>query len=285
MSFFSKMERKFGRYAIPNLMNYIVGMYVVGMVLQMLNPSFYIQYLALDASAILRGQIWRIVTFMIWPPFNNPVSNLIMIYLYYSLGMTLERVWGAFRFNVYFFMGVLGHVLAAVIGFVFFHQLWYLNTEYLNLSLLFAFAATFPDLQFMLYFIIPIKAKWIALIYGVLALQGLLLGTAATRIAIVLSLLNFIIFWLMTRNYSKVNPKEIKRKREFKTQIKMMPQGKTHHRCAVCGRTELDGDDLEFRYCSKCEGDYEYCLDHLYTHKHVTKDSADSAHGGSDQSS
>ncbi|MEY8339350.1 hypothetical protein AALB16_15230 [Lachnospiraceae bacterium 62-35] len=271
MSFFNKMERRLGKYAIPNLMNYIVGMYVVGMILQMVNFAFYWQYLALDAAAILRGQVWRIVTFMICPPFNNPLSNLIMIYLYYSLGATLERVWGTFRFNVYIFMGVLGHVLAAMAVYLLFHKIWYLDTQYLNLSLLFAFAATFPDLQFMLYFIIPIKAKWIALLSGILVIQGLIQGNAATRLAIALSFLNFIIFWFMTRNYSRINPKEIKRKREFKAQVKMMPQGRTHHKCAVCGRTELDGEDLEFRYCSKCEGDYEYCQEHLYTHKHVTK--------------
>lgn len=272
MSFFNKMERKFGKYAIHNLMNYIVGMYVVGMLIQMINSAFYWNYLALDASAILRGQIWRIVTFMVWPPFYNPLSNLIMIYLYYSLGNTLERVWGAFRFNVYMFMGVLGHVLAAIILYVFFGQLWYLDTEYLNLSLMFAFAATFPDIQFLLYFIIPIKAKWIALLSGIFVIQGLVMGNAPTRLTIMLSFLNFIIFWMMTRNYSRINPREIKRKREFKAQVKMMPQGGTHHRCAVCGRTELDGDDLEFRYCSKCVGNYEYCQEHLYTHKHVTKD-------------
>ena len=269
MSFFNKMERKFGKYAIHNLMNYIVAMYVAGMIVQMMAPAVYWNYMALDAREILHGQIWRIVTFMIWPPFTNPLSNLIMIYLYYSLGNTLERVWGAFRFNVYIFMGVIGHVLAAIVVYLLFHQLWYLNTEYLNLSLIFAFGATFPDVQIMLYFVVPIKAKWISLLSGVFVIMGLATGNAATRLTIILSFLNFIIFWMMTRNYNRINPKEIKRKREFKTQVKMMPQGKTHHRCAVCGRTELDGDDLEFRYCSKCNGEYEYCQDHLYTHQHV----------------
>lgn len=110
MEFFKKIERKYGRYAIHNLMNYIVAMYVVGLFLQYTNPGFYVRWLCLDPAAILRGQIWRIVTFMVWPPFGSLLSNALMIYLYYSLGNTLERVWGAFRFNVYFFLGVLGHV-------------------------------------------------------------------------------------------------------------------------------------------------------------------------------
>lgn len=271
MEFFKKIERKYGRYAIYNLMNYIVAMYVVGLFLQYTNPGFYDRWLCLDPAAILRGQIWRIVTFMVWPPFGSLLSNALMIYLYYSLGNTLERVWGAFRFNVYFFLGVLGHVAAALLLYLLFGTRVILTTTYLNMSLFLAFAATFPDLQFWIWFVIPIKAKWLALIESLFILYGLLLGPAATRVEIVFSLLNFILFFFMTRNYSRVNPREIKRKQEFKAQVKMRPQGRTHHRCAVCGRTELDGDDLEFRYCSKCEGNYEYCQDHLYTHKHVTK--------------
>lgn len=273
MEFFKKLERKYSRYAIHNLMNYIVAMYVVGMFLQYVNPNFYWQWLCLDAREILRGQIWRIVTFMVLPPFGNLVSNALMIYLYYSLGSTLERVWGAFRFNVYFFLGVLGHVIAALLLYLLFGTRVILTTTYLNLSLFLAFAATFPDLQFYIWFLIPIKAKWLALIDSLFIIQGLLFGNVASRVEIIFSMLNFILFFLMTRNYSKVNPREIRRKQEFKSQVKIKPQGRTHHRCAVCGRTELDGDDLEFRYCSKCEGNYEYCQDHLYTHKHVTKDS------------
>mgnify|MGYP005763388117 FL=1 len=272
MEFFKKIERKYGRYAIRHLMNYIVAMYVVGAILQYVNPWFYFEWLSLDAPVILKGQIWRVVTFMAWPPFGNMVSNALMIYLYYNLGQTLERVWGAFRFNIYMFLGILGHVIASLVLYLVFDQRVTLTTTYLNMSLFFAFAATFPDLQFWLYFVVPIRAKWLALIYGLFAIEGLLTGGTAARVEILFSLLNFILFFAVTRNYSRVNPREIRRRQDFKTQVKMKPQGQTHHKCAVCGRTELDGDDLEFRYCSKCEGNYEYCQDHLYTHKHVTKD-------------
>ena len=151
MNFMNKMERKFGRYAIPNLMYYIVILYAVGVLVQMMAPAFYIQYLMLDARAILHGQIWRVVTFMIWPPSGSLFFNLIAIYLYYNLGMTLERVWGTFRFNVYFFMGVIGHVLAALLIYIITGQVYILTTDYLNFSLFFAFAATFPEMQFYLF--------------------------------------------------------------------------------------------------------------------------------------
>ena len=190
----NKMERKFGRYAIPNLMYYIVSLYAVGVLVQMMAPAFYIQYLMLDARAILHGQIWRVVTFMIWPPSNSLFFNLIAIYLYYNLGMTLERVWGTFRFNVYFFMGVIGHVLAALLIYIITGQVYILTTDYLNFSLFFAFAATFPEMQFYLFFVLPIKAKYLALFDGLYFVYGFLFGGMSQRIAIVMSLLNFIVY-------------------------------------------------------------------------------------------
>lgn len=273
MNFLRKMERKFGRYAIHNLMYYIIILYGMGIIISMFESSsgisIYSRYLSLNASAILQGQVWRIVTFLICPPSRGIFFNLIAMYLYYSLGTNLEQVWGTFRFNVYFFMGMLGHVLGALLIYMFTGYSLEFTTYYLNFSLFFAFAATFPDMQFLLI-ILPIKAKWLALFFGFDFLYSFVMGGAVTRWEIILSLLNFIIFFLMTRNYNRVNPKEIKRKKEFKQQVNNVTKI-THHKCAVCGRTEKDDPNLEFRYCSKCEGDFEYCMDHLYTHKHVIK--------------
>lgn len=273
----NKMERKFGKYAIPNLMYYVVILYAVGIFVCWQAPMVYYKYLMLDARAILHGQIWRIITFLMWPLSNNPILNLLVIYCYYNLGRTLEYVWGSFRFNVYFFMGIIGHVLAAVIIYLLFGAVYPLTAEYLNFSLFFAYAATFPDAQFLLFFVIPIKAKWLALFDGAYFVYGLIFGGTATRIAIVMSLLNFIVYFAMSRG-GKYNPKEIKRKQQFKSQVSQAAKAAKNggrHRCAVCGRTELDDPNLVFRFCSKCEGDYEYCQDHLYTHQHVTKGGMD----------
>ena len=147
----------------------------------------------------------------------------------------------------------------------------------MNFSLFFAYAATFPDAQFLLFYVIPIKAKWLALFNGVYFIYGLIFGGTAMRIAIVMSLLNFILYWAMSRGW-KYNPREIRRKQQFKAQMQQTAQKEKtrgRHRCAVCGRTELDDPELVFRYCSKCEGDLEYCLDHLYTHQHVTRGGMD----------
>ena len=274
MNFFRKLERRFGRYAIPNLMYYIIILYAIGFVMNMVNPWLYPYYFALDARAILNGQIWRLVTFLICPPASGLFLALITMYLYYSLGSTLERVWGTFRFNVFFFMGVLGHILAAFLVYFVAGMSVPMSPYFLNESLFLAFAATFPETQFWLLFF-PIRAKWFGLFVGAQLLYSFLVGGIVVKIEIGVSLLNFIVFFLMTRNYHAVSPKEIARRQNFRREVKKAEVQKialTRHKCAVCGRTEKDDPNLEFRYCSKCAGGLEYCLDHLYTHRHVTEE-------------
>lgn len=279
MNFLNKMERKFGRFVIPNLMYYIMMVYVAGLVICMINPMFYFRYLSLAPSMIVhKFQIWRLVSFLVWPPVSsgNIVSlilfNFFMISLYYSVGSTLERIWGTFRFNVYFLFGVLGNILAAFFLYAITGRDYLLSTQYLNASLFLAFAVTFPDMHFYLYGILPVKAKWLGLFDGAIFLLNFLIGGAAKKVEIVVSLLNFLVFLVLSKNYTGMSPKQMHRKKEFKAAKIKAASVRTNHRCAVCGRTEKDGEDLEFRYCSKCEGSYEYCQDHLYTHKHVTKE-------------
>lgn len=275
MKFLRKLERNFGKYAVPNLMYYIILMYGAGIVIDLVMPGLYYQYLCLDAAAILRGQVWRLVTFLICPPSSGIFFNLIAMFLYYSLGTTLERVWGTFRFNLYFFSGILFHIIAAFVIYFLMGVSVPLTPFYLNNSLFLAFAATFPQMQFYLYGLLPIRAYWLGIFIGAEFLYEFLFGGLIARICIGLALMNFVIFFMMTRNYSKISPREIKRKQKFKSDMKTAQAEKirlTHHKCAVCGRTEKDDPNLEFRYCSKCEGNLEYCMDHLYTHKHVTKE-------------
>lgn len=277
MNWINKMERKLGKYAIRNLMLYIILLYGAGFVLNLINPLFFPMYLSFDVQAILQGQVWRVFTFLLQPPADDLLYFMLAMYLYYMLGTNLEYTWGAFRFNLYFFMGVLGHVLAGFLIYFLFDYNVFLHTTFLNMSLFFAYAAVYPDLQFLLFFVIPIKAKWLGLaegaIYMYMFVTGLLHGDYATVILIGLSLLNFVLFFLMTRNLQRFSPKQVKRKMEYKSQVRAaVGNGKTsRHKCAVCGRTEADGEDLVFRFCSKCEGEYEYCQDHLYTHQHVKK--------------
>ncbi|MDD3402649.1 MAG: hypothetical protein PHQ72_04715 [Hespellia sp.] len=291
MNWINKLEKKFGKYAIPNLMWYIIILYGIGFVIQMVMPDFYYSYLDLDAGAILHGQIWRIVTFLIQPPSTSIWFVIFALYLYYMIGTQLERTWGAFRFNLYFFMGVLFHVIAAIIVYLATGLSLPMGTFYLNLSLFFAFAMVYPDIEFLLFFVIPVKVKYLAWLdaafFGYTVLQAFLPAYGGSEVfgivykaqaaAAAVSILNFLVFYFSSRNFKAHSPKEVKRRRRYHEAVKMAKKSNGNaaapagakHICAVCKRTELDDPRLEFRYCSKCNGNYEYCQDHLFTHTHV----------------
>ena len=274
MKFLNKMERKFGRYAIRNLTWYIIVTYIIGFSLELLAPQI-LGYITLEPALIMRGQIWRLVSWVLVPPTDLGFFTIVMLFLYFSLGSELEHAWGAFRYNLYIFMGVFTSVIGAfilyfsginILGYTF-------STFYLNMSIFLAYAATYPNERLYVYFLIPIKIKWLGIIDAVFLLYAMVKGGWATRVVVLASLANFVLFFLMTRNMRRVSPREIRRKQNFQRQVRsnVPSAGVTKHKCAICGRTELDGEHLEFRFCSKCDGNYEYCQDHLFTHEHVHK--------------
>lgn len=301
MKFIDKLERKFGKYAIPDLIRYVMVVYVAGAVLGLYDSTqsvgIYDTFLALDYNKVFRGQIWRLFTFLIEPYGLTATGGivfqilflLIQVNLFMLFGRSLERAWGTFRFNLYMIAGWFFNVLAGLILYLSpAHVSVYASGfQYIYWAMFFAFAAVNPNLQLMLWFLIPIKVKWLAMLDGVylgymviryLYYAVLFRGTSYSAVfisgavAILVALANFLIFFFTTRDYRRVSPKEIHRKQEFRRKMRQGQPGKgARHRCAICGRTELDDPTLEFRYCSKCEGNYEYCTDHLYTHQHVKK--------------
>lgn len=281
MNFLDKMERKYGRYALSHLTMYIIVTYIAGYIIALAAPIMR-QYLTLEPYYILHGQIWRLVSWILIPPSSLDIFTIIMLYFYFSLGRTLEQTWGAFRFNLYIFSGMF---FTAAGAFILYGALYamtgsqvygignFFSTYYINMSIFLAFALTYPDLQVMLYFLIPIRIKWMGLLYGILILADLVRGNWASRVAIIASLFNFIIFYLISGRLDRFSPHQAHRRQTYKKKVKQVqPRGGiTKHKCAICGRTEQDGDDLEFRFCSKCDGNYEYCQDHLFTHQHIKK--------------
>ena len=282
----SNFERRFGKYAIKNISLMLIMCYAVGYLISLVNPEF-LYYLTLNTYDILHGQIWRIVTWIIMPPdSSNLFFVLITLYFYYSIGTTLERTWGTYRYNVYLLSGMLftvigsflmmgysylfkGDTIALLGAKTFFSYVSSVfSTYYVNMSIFLAFAATFPEVQVLLMFIIPIKVKWLGIIYGVMLAMEFILGGAYSRFAMAASLLNFVVFWLTSRSHIHMSPKQVKRRQEFRREVKRNT-GVTKHKCAICGRTEMDSPELEFRFCSKCDGNYEYCQEHLFTHQHV----------------
>ena len=319
MSFFNRLERKLGRFAIPRLMYYLIALNIFGLILNMVRPGLFEQYLSLNAEAILHGQVWRIVTFIIQPPDSSSIFwSVLMLYIYYLIGSQLENVMGTFKFNTYIFMGVILHVVAALIAYAVTGVSYPIGTSYLYLSFFFIYAMAFPNAQFLLFFLLPIKGKWIAILDGFYFVSAIIeaflpqyggaggaysLYYRAAGIAAFVSLINALIYYLSLKDDFKVTAAMYKRRqqeqlRKMAEELRRREQqqgqagpyanqgGHTvtaaqahgipdsgavipRHRCAVCGRTELDDPNLEFRYCSKCNGNYEYCSDHLFTHEHV----------------
>lgn len=283
----NKWEKKFGKYAISNLTSILIGCYVVGYILRWLAPEI-MDLMTLNPYAILHGQVWRVLTWIISPPSSLQNSLdlffvMIMLMFYFSLGTHLERVWGAWRYNVYIFTGMLLTVAGSFICYLIFKAMppvffasgaTLFSTYYINMSIFLAFSTTFPNAEVLLMFVIPVKVKWLGIIYGVMLVlemveyytSGIIYWFGVAAIAA--SLLNFLIFWLRTRNHVHLGPKQIKRRAEFKHDIRKNP-GITKHKCAICGRTDEDGTAMEFRFCSKCNGNYEYCQNHLFTHEHI----------------
>lgn len=293
MSFINKLERKLGKYAITNLSLYLITCYGFGYIIYSINNEF-LTYLTLNPFYILKGQVWRIFTWILVPPgTSNIFFVLIMLYFYYSIGTTLEKTWGAFYYNFYIFSGMIFTVIGSfVLMGVYFLQYggqfdsvgqWMIvmrnltqinfvqfNTYYVNMSIFLAFAATFPEMQILFMFVIPIKVKVLGIIYSGFLIFEAFNGKLIAWIVIGSSLLNFIVFFFWTRKKMIRSPKQIRRQHVYQKEIKRAA-AVTRHKCAICGRTEEEFPELEFRFCSKCEGSYEYCQDHLFTHEHIRK--------------
>lgn len=288
----SPFEKKFGKYAIRNLSFILVICYAIGYLIQMIIPGLF-DYLTLNPYAIMHGQIWRLVSWILIPPDRLDLLTFLMLYFYCSIGTTLERTWGTYRYNVYLFGGMLFTVVGSflLMGYCYLmkpeiHWMEYVitlnmpyeyfnfistmfSTFYINMSIFLAFAATFPDNSVLLMFIIPIKVKWLGIIYGIMLAVSFFQGNIYSKFVIAASLMNFIVFFFTSRNMMHLNPKQIRRRQEFKRDVRRGNSGITKHKCAICGRTESDSPGMQFRFCSKCDGNYEYCEEHLYTHTHV----------------
>lgn len=189
MNWLDKLERKLGRFALPGLMRVVV----VGMALvfccELLFPQAMLEYyLYFSPALIAQGQVWRIFTFIFLPPQSSLLFIVFALYFYYFIGNALENEWGSFRFTLYYLLGVVGTIIAGLLT-------GGATNSYLNLSLFFAFAALYPNMQVLLFFFIPIKIKWLAYLDAALFAYQFLLGSWQTRAAILASLLNFLIFF------------------------------------------------------------------------------------------
>ena len=241
MNFIYKLEHKFGRFAIRNLSLILILCYVAGYIIEFAAPAF-MEYLTLNPYAIVHGQVWRIVSWILIPPGeNNIFFAIIMLVFYYSIGTSLERTWGTFQYNLYLFAGMFFTLIGSflMMGFCYlfrpellngiyseytvFESLSYVfSTYYVNMSIFLAYAATFPDNQVLLMFIIPIKVKWLGVVYGAFLVYEMISGMLMNGnvgfvypFVIGSSMLNFIVFFFTTRNYIRMNRSQRKMHRDF----------------------------------------------------------------------
>ena len=290
-SWFDRFCRKHPRLAIPNLMMYIVIGTAIVYVLDQFGPFPISNYLAFSPYYIIRGQVWRLITFIFIPLDDNPLLFILSLYMYWWIGSAVEREWGSTKFTVFYGTGVLMNILAGLILALFLGGFTtplptLAGAEYLNMSLFFSMATLFPDLTILLFFVIPLKSKWLAWFDAALFLFGIGKGLAYTVmygpfmlvmvIPPLVAMLNYLLFFwsdiagFFTRTIGRAKHQTSRQTINFKQATRHAQQQKGYiHKCAVCGKTDTDYPNEEFRYCSKCNGYYCYCSEHIHNHVHI----------------
>jgi hypothetical protein len=263
MSFLDKLERALGRFAVPNISLFVVigqVFVLMAVMFRALDPDWldYVPVLA------MHGQWWRILTFLFLVPV--PVSLIGYVftafgwYLFYLMGSALEGYWGAFRYNVFLF---ISYALTVSLAFVTPGQP--VSNLYILGSVFLAFAYLNPDFELILFFILPVKIKWLALLTCIGAALKFAQGGLGTRLQIAAPFASLLLFfgadaWRTFRHGRRTAARRAQA---------VDNENEPRHVCHVCGKTDLSHPDLDFRYCSKCAGDQCYCPEHIHNHAHV----------------
>jgi hypothetical protein len=279
MSILSRLDAKFGRYAVPNLTVIIITGQVFMYVAQQLNPGKQglqiLERIRMFPDRVLAGEYWRVVTFLFDPPTTNLIFAALFWYFLYLMGTTLEVTWGSFRYNVYLLIGYIGSIACAFAAYLSHGALAGMpaSSGFLYGSIFLAFARFFPDFTIYIMFFVPVKIKWIAMLQWIGYAYGFLFGEWMIRAMIVASVANYLLFfgrdiWLGVRQGH--------RRMRFQARALQAPP-RIVHVCHTCGITSDDAPRMQFRYCSKCDGDSCYCPAHLREHEHVVAQATSSS--------
>jgi hypothetical protein len=280
MSFLSRLNRKFGRYAVPNLTVFLIVGQVLVYVAYQLSPGQagidILEAVQLNPAEVQNGEFWRLITFLFAPPTTNLIFAFFFWYLFYLMGTTLEAVWGDFRYNVYLAIGYLASIaMAMAFWFSFGMHNQMASNAFLYGSVFLAFARLYPDFELLLFFILPVKIKWLALLTWIMYGWTFLTGEWLDRIMVVAAVLNYLLFFgreiLQNAKHGH---------RRMKHQAKALrSSNRIRHVCHVCGLSSDDSPHTQFRYCSECDGECCYCPEHLHDHEHVVEESEESEIG------
>jgi hypothetical protein len=288
--YIEKLEKRFGKYAVPNISVYLAVLYAVGYLIEAIDPN-WLNLLRLNPYQILHGEVWRLVTWFIIPYMGfNVVFVLLSLYVFCMFGSHLEAEMGTFRYNLYLFAGLIFTVLGSFVlqAYMYLSQMMvgaspeaveqifavlatYFSTYYVFMSIFLAIAVALPNMTIYVMFILPVKMKYLGIIYGFLILLDFIGSNIFNRVVIAASLLNFIIFFTAVYRKPIRSPKQARRAVAYRREAKKV-RYVGGHKCSVCGVTEKDAPERECRYCSTCHGNYEYCDEHLYTHAHIEKE-------------
>mgnify|MGYP004444411795 CR=1 FL=1 len=274
---------KHPRFGIPNLMRYIVIATGIVWIFSMMDSTGTLKYwLMLNPEMILKGQVWRLVTF-IFVPQNESFLILLFLYFYYWIGTTLENQWGIPKFSIFLLSGIILTVIfdfavyfavkdATVVG-----TISYIGVHYIYLSMFFSFATLFPDMQVLFMFFIPMKIKWLALLDAVYFVIDIVTLPFPADLLPVVAVLNYLVFFggdifdMLRRKSPKKQKAAVNFKREKARMNFEEREKKYNHKCAVCGRTDTEYPGLEFRYCSRRAGYHCFCQEHINNHIHFTE--------------
>ena len=281
-SWLDRFAYRHPKFGIPNLMYFIIAGNVLVFLLDQFSSGTFSILLDFYPGAVLQGQIWRLLTFIFIPTTDRLIWFILSMFFYAFLGPFMEREWGTAKFTLFYLCGVL---LNIVFGFVSYflsglEGFPMASMYYVNLSLFLAFATLYPDIPLRFYFVIPIRAKWLALLYLFLMAWDVI-GTPTALLPLILpirlpsilaSLVNYVIFFwtYLSPLIFRVKHQTSRQTINFKKATRDAKKEKGYlHKCAVCGITDADDPNMEFRYCSKCSGYYCYCMDHINNHVHI----------------
>jgi len=258
MRLLDRLQRRFGRFAVPHVTEGLIACQALTYVLLMGNAAF-LEKIALIPNRVLEGEVWRLVTFLCQTPPMHPVFAFFFWYFFYLMGTALESTWGTFRYNVYLLAG-----WAATVAAAFLQPDQAASIIFLQGSIFLAFAYLFPDFQILLFFILPVKVKWLALLQWIGYGAIMLTGTPLAQVLVTASVFNYLLFfwhdiWLRARSGRRRMARQAEHIRSAKKPL---------HVCVVCGATNLTHPNSTFRYCSRCTGSPCYCEEHLHNHEH-----------------
>ena len=252
-----QLKRRLERLAIPRLTLWLIGAQLVMFGLHYSDPRI-VAGLVLVPQKVLQGQWWRVLTFVLIPMSLKPLWLLLDIYVFWLIGTALENTWGAPRYNLFL---LIGWVATAAAAFIIPNGL--AANGFLYGSTFLAFAFLYPDFLFYLFFVLPVRVKYLAWVTWGFYLLAFLNGTWMTRVLILAAVLNFLLFF-----YRQIWQRVRHGHRRMKLKATAVPAEPVMHRCSLCGITDRSHPQMEFRYCTRCTGTLCYCLNHINAHQH-----------------